>query len=157
MGTYSFKSSGKTIEQRFVEKIESTKFPIGIKTPLSINYGEGSDIFVTYDKLSDVVKDNLRNLLLTNWGERLCMYKFGANLRPLMSELVSDEDFDTSAIERINSAVSKWMPYVSLENYASSSDRIDNKNLARINLLVTYSVPSLNVVAEQIELNLSAM
>lgn len=157
MGTYSFKSVGKTTEQRLVEKLELSKQPIGIKTPIALDQGDGAEIFVTYTKLSDVVKDNLRNLILTNWGERLCMYKFGANLRPLMSELVSDDDFDNATIERISDAVSKWMPYVSLENYVSSSDRTDNKSLARINLLITYSVPVLGVKNEQLEVNLSAM
>lgn len=157
MGTYSFKSVGKTVEQRLVEKLELSKQPIGIKTPLALDHGDGSEIFVTYTKLSDTVKDNLRNLILTNWGERLCMYKFGANIKPLMSELATGDEFDAAAIERINDAVSKWMPYVSLESYVSSSDRIDNKNLARINLLITYSVPALGVTNEQLEVNLSAM
>jgi phage baseplate assembly protein W len=157
MGSYSFKSAGKTVEQRLVEQIESTRIPIGIKTPLEIRDGNGNDIFVTYDNLASVVNDNLRNLLLTNWGERLGFYNFGANLRPLLSDLVSQDDFDTAAIERINSAVSKWMPYVSLENYISDTVRVDNQSLARIVLRITYNVPTLGVTNKMLEINLSAM
>lgn len=157
MATYSFKSSGKTVEQRLVEKIEATRIPIGIKTPLEINQGEGTDILVTYDTLEETVGDNLRNLLLTNWGERLGLYDFGANLRPLMSELVSLEDFDSAAIERISSAVSRWMPYVSLDNYTSSTVRENNRDLARINIRITYNVPTLNVTNKLLEINLNAM
>jgi phage baseplate assembly protein W len=157
MGSYSFKSAGKTVEQRLVEQIESTRVPIGIKTPLEIRDGNGNDIFVTYDNLASVVNDNLRNLLLTNWGERLGFYNFGANLRPLLSDLVSQDDFDTAAIERINAAVSKWMPYVSLENYISDTIRVDNQSLARIVLRITYNVPTLGVTNKMLEINLSAM
>lgn len=157
MGTFSFKSSGKTPEQRLVEKIEATKTPIGIKTPLELNYGIGTEIFVTYDNLASTVSDNLRNLLLTNWGERLGFYDFGANLRPLMSELVSQDDFDSTAIERISTAVSKWMPFVSLDNYVSTVDRQDNRDLARINILITYNIPTLGITGKQLEINLSAM
>jgi phage baseplate assembly protein W len=156
MGSYSFKSTGKTFEQKVVERIESSPVPIGIKTPLQINENDG-EIFVTYDKLSDVVHDNLRNLILTNWGERLGIYEFGANLKPLLSELVSQDDFDTAAIDRINSAVKKWMPFVSLENYLSDSTKIDNRSLARIYIKITYNVPSLGVKNKMLQINLNAM
>lgn len=156
MGTYSFKSVGKTPEQRLVERIESTRTPIGIKTPLRLNYGDG-EIVATYSTLAETVHDNLKNLILTNWGERLGLYNFGANLRPLMSELVSQDDFDSTAIERISAAVSKWMPFVSLENYISTNDRKDNRLLAKINIQITYNVPNLNIVNRLLEINLYAM
>ncbi len=157
MGTFSFKSSGKSTEQRLVEKIEATKTPIGIKTPLELNYGEGSEILVTYTSLAETVSDNLRNLLLTNWGERLGLYNFGANLKPLMTELVSQDDFDSAAIERIRDATAKWMPFVSLDSYVSTVNRQDNRSLARINILITYNIPTLGINGKQLEINLSAM
>lgn len=157
MGGFSFKSSGKTDERRLVEALEISKTPIGIKTPLQINQGEGSEILITYDNLADTTHDNLRNLLLTNWGERLGLYEFGANLRPLMADLVSDDDFDGQAIERISGAVGKWMSYISLENYVSNIDRTDNKNVAHINIVITYSIPALGVKGRTLEINLYAM
>jgi len=157
MGNFSFKSSGKTQEQQLIETLQVSATPIGIKTPLRLNYGEGTEILVTYNNLVDSVKDNLRNLLQTNWGERLGLYDFGANLRPLMSEFVSTENFDGKAIDRISGAVTRWMPYVSLENYVSTSDRTDNKNLAHINITVTYSIPVLNLTNQQLEISLYAM
>jgi len=156
VGSYSFKSVGKTQEQRLVEKIESTKTPIGIKTPLKLNYGEG-EILATYDSLGDTVQDNLKNLLLTNWGERLGLYNFGANLTPLVTEFVSQDDFDNAAIERISTAVSRWMPFVSLENYVSTVDRSNNRFLAKIDIRITYNVPTLGVSNKLLEINLYAM
>ena len=157
MGTFNFKSSGKTQEQQLVEALESSKTPIGIKTPLRLNEGEGTEILVTYDNLAETVHDNLRNLLLTNWGERVGLYDLGANLRKLMSEFVSSDDFDGKAIDQISNAVSRWMPYVSLENYVSQTDRTDNKNVARTNIKITYSVPTLGVTNKLLEINLYAL
>lgn len=157
MGSFNFKSSGKTQEQRLAETLESSKTPIGIQTPLQINYGEGTEILVTYDNLADSVKDNLRNLLQTNWGERVGLYDFGGNLRPLMSEFVSSDDFDGKAIERIKGAVARWMPYVSLENYVSTVDRSNNRNLANININISYSIPALGVTNQLLVISLYAM
>lgn len=151
MGAFNFKSSGQTKERSLSETISKTVTPYGIKTPLRL----GSDeILETNNTLAEQVSDNLRNLLLTNWGERLGLYNFGANLRPLTTDLVSLEDFDSQAIERIKNAVSSWMPYVQLENFASAIDRTDNKNVAVIKLLVTYSVPALNVTEDAVEISL---
>lgn len=157
MGSFNFKSSGKTLVQKQVEALQASKTPVGIRTPLQIDSGAGSEILVTYDNLADCIKDNLRNLLQTNWGERLGFYDFGANLRPLMAEFVSQDDFDGKAIDNINGAVSRWMPYVSLENFLSTIVRVDNNNLAHTSLKITYSIPSLNVTGQLIEINLYAL
>jgi len=157
MGLYSFKSAGKTQEQKLVEQLTSAVVPIGIKTPLRLGYGEQAEILAMHSSLTDQVHDNLRNLLMTNWGERLGSYDFGANLRPLMSDLVSLDDFDSKTIERISSAVSRWMPYVSLEDFISVTDHTDNKNTAIIRVTVTYSVIALNVKSRALELVLYAM
>jgi phage baseplate assembly protein W len=157
MGSYSFKSSGKTQEQKLVEQLTSATVPIGIMTPLRLGYGDQAEILATHSSLADQVHDNLRNLLMTNWGERVGSYDFGANLRPLMSDLVSLDDFDSKTIERISSAVNRWMPYVSLEDFISVTDHTDNKNTAIIRLTVTYSVIALNVKTRALELVLYAM
>lgn len=157
MGQFNFKSVGKSQEQKLVEAIERSSIPIGIKTPLALNMGEGTDILQTHDNLADCVHDNLRNLLLTNWGSRLGLYKFGANLRQLMSELVSSDDFDSKAIENISDTVNRWMPFVSLETFESSVNKLDTRKLTRVDIKITYNVAMLGVNNKQLELNLYAM
>ena len=142
MGSYSFKAAGKTQQQIEEAKLTSSPTPIGIKTPLQMGTDEG--IFAMHYELIDQVHDNLRNLLLTNWGERLGLYDFGANLRPICTELVSQDDFDSNAINRISNAVAKWMPYISLEDFVSQIDHLENKNTGVIRLTVTYVVPTLS-------------
>lgn len=153
--TISFKSVGKTREERLVQQLIESPTPIGVKTPL--RYGSKEGIFAMNFSLADQVHDNLRNLILTNWGERLGLYDFGANLRPLMTELVSQDDFDAQAVERINGAVQRWMPFISLETFESIPDRLNNKNTAVIKLRIAYSIPSLNVFQKVLEVTLYAI
>lgn len=141
MGNYSFKSSGKTREQQAIESLSKTATPVGIKTPLQLGAQEG--LYSMNYSLPDQVHDNLRNLLQTNWGEHLGIYDFGANLRPITTEFETQEDFDAEAIKRISSAVSKWMPFISLEDFLSEVDRTDNKNTGVFKVTITYTIPAL--------------
>jgi len=150
MATYSFKSVGKTQEQQKEEALKKSLIPYGIKTPLKISGTDG--ILEMNYSLADQFADNLRNLLLTNWGERLGLYNFGANLRPLTMEFVSQDDFDTEAIARIKGAVEKWMPFIDLEDFSSTVDRMENKNTAIIKISITYNIPQLNVKKKGLQL-----
>jgi phage baseplate assembly protein W len=143
MATYSFKSAGKTQEQTQIEVVQKTQTPFGIRTPLALGSSEG--ILAMNYSLEDQFADNLRNLLLTNWGERLGLYRFGANLKPLTTEIVSQEDFDNKAIENIRTAVSTWMPFIELEDFTSQVDRNENTNTGIIRITITYNIPVLKV------------
>ena len=139
--TYSFKSSGKTKATLEAEKEGiPKKLPIGIRTPIQLSREKG--IFEMHTDLGQQVSDNLRNLILTNHGERLGFYDFGANLRPLVFDLGA-EDADEEAVERIKKAVGKYMSYVSLVDFQVYIDRFDNKQVAKVGIQVTYSVPLL--------------
>lgn len=152
MGAFSFKSAGRTQEQRLVEAINKTVVPIGIKTPLQL--GDQDGIFAMHTSLVDQIHDNLRNLLMTNWGERLGIYDFGANLRPLVAEFATQDDFDAQAVERISQAVSRWMPFVSLEDFLSEIDRIENKNTGVVRITITYTVPVLKTGKRALQVTL---
>lgn len=143
MGNFNFKSSGKTQEQRAIEALTQSATPIGIKTPIRLSDTDG--LLSMNFSLADQINDNLRNLLMTNWGERVGHYDFGANLRPLTTELVSSDDFDSKAIERIRQTVGRWMPYIDLEDFSSDVDRNDNKNTGVINITITYNISTLNI------------
>lgn len=155
MASYSFKSVGKTKEKIAEETVVKSLTPFGIKTPMSLGYEEG--IFSMNYSLEDQFSDNLRNLLLTNWGERLGLYDFGANLRPLASNFSSQDNFDNEAIDRIKSAVQKWMPFIDLEDFTSTVDRQENKNTAIIKITITYNIPALEVTKKSLQIALYVM
>jgi phage baseplate assembly protein W len=151
MGTYSFKSSGKSAEQLNIELPKRTILPIGIRTPLRL---DDKNLFAMHYNVADQIHDNLRNLLLTNWGERIGFYDFGANLQELTTELSNIDAFDEEAINRIKNSVSKWMPFVSLNNFVSEVDNERNKNAGIIKIAITYSVPELGVENKALQISL---
>jgi len=156
MGTYAFKSSGVTQQTTPANNISVTPPPIGIVTPLVLGT---TDLLQTNTDMGQQMADNLRNLLQTNWGERLGLYNYGANLRPLLSDVVSQDDFDSRAMGAIKSAIQRWMPYVVLIDFSSTFDRVGKvtKGIAQATITITYSIPSLNVSNKKIKVTLYAM
>lgn len=129
-------------------KNNATILPIGIKTPMAIGNRDNEFLKMHYD-LPSQVRDNLRNLVLTNHGERLIQYNFGANLYALLFEYTNKESFDDDAMLNINTAVAKYMPYVNLADY--ESDVALEDGMSKIKLTISYSVPLLNVLQEKLE------
>jgi len=154
MGQFNFRNVGKTQEQAVAAQLTVTPTPVGIITPLQLGVEE---IFAVTYTLADQVHDNLRNLILTNYGERLGLYDFGGNLRPLTAEFTSQDDFDSQAVERIKGAVGRWMPYVSLDSFISTVNRNNNKNTGIIDITITYDVPALNVQKKALVVTLYVM
>lgn len=145
---YDFKSVGiRTTSTAQPDPFENR--PIGIKTPMKL--GQGSEgIFAMHYSIANQIRDNLRNLILTNHGERLGLYDFGANLQELTLELTS-EVFDQELLIRINTAVSKYMPFIALDRLERTIDNLDNANVAKIGLEILYSVPSLNITNQTVK------
>lgn len=156
MATYSFKSVGKTQEQIKLETLNASSIPFGVKTPLKLGTSSDGILSMNYS-LEEQFADNLRNLLLTNWGEHLGIYNFGANLKPITTELSSQINFDNEAITRIKNAVERWMPFIDLVDFTSTIDRQDNKNTAVIKIVISYNIPALQVKNKHMQIVLFAI
>ena len=152
----SFKSVGKTSDQVRAEDlaIAATPIPIGIVTPLQL--GTGNDgIFKMNSSLADQIADNLRNLVQTNWGERLGQYFFGANLQELTTEIVSQDSFEDEAMNRIKSTVTRWMPYVNLLDFSSEIDnQFRSKSTGKIRVNMTYTVAGVQDLPRSLQIEL---
>ena len=144
--TYDFNSVGQTsisARSSFVTT-ESEVSPIGIVTPLQL--GRGSDgLFRMSKDLVTQVRDNFRNMLSTNWGERLMLHDFGANLTELAFELGSDTA-DLEAVMRIKATTEKYMPFIRLETFESFTEDspYGTTGLALVGIRVTYTVHSIS-------------
>jgi len=156
MGSYSFKSSGVTKQTTPANNISTTPPVIGIATPLALG---DTDLLVTNSDLATQMGDNLRNLIQTNWGERVAIYNYGANLRPLLVNMVALEDFDSQAITAIKTAVGRWMPYVDLVDFLSTTDTTGKltQGIAQVSITITYNIPSLNVKNKKLRVTLYAI
>ena len=149
MSKIVFKNTGK-LKKDFIKKqrhskvIESSnKKPIGIKLPLTPKKNKNQTLFeMTYD-ISDQIKVNLKNLVLTKKGECLCAYDFGTNLIDLYNQ-TDLENIEDLAMQEIQEAVQKYMPFVSLQNYTSIkvSETFENPEYHEIK--IDYAVPDLD-------------
>jgi len=151
VSSISFKSSGdRSTDKKFNREIKPQ--PIGIKTPL--RFGSGiSGIFEMHTDLGDQIQDNLKNLILTNHGERLGLYDFGANLRELTTERLAKDDFDSEVMNRIRRAVEKYMPYVELSSFESLfAEPPSVEAIAEISIKVFYNIPRLGLYNKGIEI-----
>lgn len=152
MPTYSFKSSGTASANRTQTNKAVKPSPIGIKTPLRL--GDDTGILDMHVSILDQISDNLRNLLLTNRGERVAFYDFGGDLRKLTTEFETQEDFDNAAMESIKDAVGRWMPYVDLLDFSSETNHVENINTAIREITITYNIPSINALNRKLLISL---
>ena len=85
---------------------------IGFVLPFARSTGSIGYFQMTETKIAAIEQD-IRSLLMTNWGERPMHYDFGCNLREFIFEQRTDELKERIA-DRINDQVSKWLPFVEL-------------------------------------------
>ncbi len=110
------------------------------KLPLSTNTNH-------YDMIYDIesnIKQNFKNLLLTNPGERIMIPDFGCGVRRYLFEFEEDSSFDdlTAIIEDQTEA---YMPFIEIEDI--TLDTVVLGGLSKENTLaftISYSVPSLD-------------
>ena len=131
---FKFKSSGfRRDDRRFVAK-NSVDRPIGIKTPLEL----GGDIFVMHTSPVRQIADNFRNLVMTNNGERLGMYDFGANLKSLLYDYSNEPNFEEIVTESIVSVTNKFIPSIVITGVNNNLNRI---GLTKVRIKIEYTVP----------------
>jgi phage baseplate assembly protein W len=138
---YDFSSVGtKTIDFRKNVLERSNPRPIGILTPISLGYGQSGLLKMSRDLVTQV-RDNFRNMLSTNWGDRLVLYDFGANLEELAFELTS-EGVELEAIARIKRTTEKYMPFITLHTYQTFNEpsKMQRGGMANVGVRVTYSI-----------------
>lgn len=158
MTTYSFKHVGVTRQERKTQEshLLKTAKNIGIKTPLR----EGNkEFFEMNETVADQVIDNYRNMLLTNWGERVNRYRYGGNLRPLLSEYSGQESFNDELLERIRNSTATWFPFIELDEMTVvENEELSNKRgLPVIDLYIKFDIPALNVRGKVLQLTLHAL
>ena len=148
----SFKNTGIKADSKIFSRIIKKK-PAGITTPLTINEGDDGILSTTHSA-EDQIKDNFRNLILTNKGERLGRYDYGCDLRRLVTELSSYEDFEQKVMENISTSAKKYMPMIDLESFNSEYFNDTNEEVKNIKITVIYNIPLLSLVNQEIDVTL---
>lgn len=124
---------GKSLDQfnrikrkkEFLKKIPET--PIGIKTPLERGNVKKETLFKMHFDIIDQIEDNLKNLIMTQKGERLGFPDFGTNLRQIYSNnTLSEQEIVDLASEEIRLSVQKYMPSLELQEFYSKQLSVEN-------------------------------
>ena len=85
----------------------------------------------------DSVKEALKNLILTNKGERLYMPDFGANIRQYLFD-PNDDAAHNSIKTEINDAIKKYIPNLQVtELSVTKSEENENLAIVKIDYIVT--------------------
>ena len=86
---------------------------IGLTMPFARSTGSVGYLASTETDL-DATYNNLKALLLTNWGERPNHFYLGCNLGEFLFQPGTDETRE-QIVQRIETQVSQYLPYVSLD------------------------------------------
>lgn len=151
--TYDFNSVGQTsAKYRKDWKDPAANFPIGIRTPLRFGYGNDG-VFKMSTDLATQVRDNFRNMIATNWGERLMLNDFGGNLAELAFEM-GNEEGDLEAIARVQATIDKYMPFIKPSTFEpfNEASEIDTTGLTKIGVRISYTIEGLGTDLYQDEI-----
>lgn len=120
------------------KKTYSGVYGLTPKIPLSI---ASDGLYNLITELKEVVKQNFKNLVLTEPGERIMDSNFGVGLMKYLFEQ-KDINIENIVRQRIIQQCSKYMPYIEVDDVVYTNDEQDPNYLT---LAIYYSVPSINI------------
>ena len=110
----------------FVED-RDTNVSIGLDLPLHKDVGV-QGYFASTKTTVEALKNNIRNLLLTNRGERVFQPLLGLNLRQFLFEQITPDT--VFAIQNdIRDTINLWLPFVLIENIQVDEDKANTNAL----------------------------
>jgi phage baseplate assembly protein W len=116
---------------------------MGVSLPFDGPAGPFNSTFSTADQ----IKSNLINLLLTNKGERLYNPEFGANLKTVLFDGITD-DLTPIIQNLIHSNVNIFVPEVEIVDILVNSDRNTNSVSVTINYRLIISGTSQQITVQ---------
>ena len=115
------------------------------KLPLTKDKINGYEMLGT---LKGVISQNIKMIVLTNPGEKIMLPEFGAGLYRFFFQPMSKVLF-ADVREEIVRQVSEYMPFVKIREVKFTTNENDpSLDLNRVNVLIKYSVPSINLTDE---------
>jgi phage baseplate assembly protein W len=141
--TYDFADVGDslpTLREHELAYRDQVEVLINPRTPLKLSTNT-SQLFVMNKTAQDAVGDNLKNLLMTNRGERVMQPDFGANLKAILTEY-GTAGFESECMRRIKQSVKKYLPYVGLSKMAMQKiETPASDGLTVLSITIEYTVP----------------
>lgn len=112
----------------------------GISPKLPLTNSKPDIGYALNKNLGESIKQNFKNLLLTNPGEKTFDTKFGVGLESYLFE--NESDFLIEDVKkRINTQTQRYMPFLTLNKINVSINSDDNK----MSVSILYSVNTLSL------------
>ena len=117
----------------------NTNVKIGIDLPIRRD-GGGDGFFASTSTTIEAVKNNIRNLLQTNEGERFFQPNLGLNLRTLLFEHITNENL-IGVQNAIMDKFEFWLPFVEVRNIeVLSRDDDSNIGMNEIRVKILFNI-----------------
>jgi hypothetical protein len=127
-------------------QIIQNKYPIDLNARKAIGFGfpiNGDAVFVPTYQTRDQIKANLVNYLLTNKGERVFNPNFGADLRSLLFENITDSTLEELKFY-IESNITTNFPQITVKQIEFQNTPDENV----INFVLSYEIVLFGVTDE---------
>ena len=129
----------KDISRKPYIQDNDTNVKVGIDLPIRRDDGEGG-FFATTSTTIEAVKNNIRNLLQTNEGERFFQPNLGLNLRRLLFEHIKNENL-LGIQNAILDKIELWLPFVEVRDIkVFSKDNITNIGANEIRVKIDFNI-----------------
>jgi phage baseplate assembly protein W len=115
----------------------------GFSPVIPIQRDDTDGFYVLTKTIAQNVRQNLRNLMLTNPGERVMVPNFGAGLRQFLFENNTFE-IQSNISDRIESQIETYMPFVKIEriDFSEVQDSLEPNYGNLLSIRIFYGVPS---------------
>ena len=120
---------------------------IGLKLPLAWDHNDG--FFPGSKNTLSQTGSNIRNLLLTNKGERVGQPTFGCGLMKVLFEPMSEELIN-QVEESIGESMLEWLPHVLVKKLKVNQDEIEPNQL---NINIQFALKMSPTVYDSITLS----
>ena len=122
------------IQKKFI--IDAKDKSVGVSLPFTV--GNNGFFAVTYTT-KEQIKSDLKNLILTNRGERLMQPEFGCNLRQAIFEQIDEGGVYEFIQTEIETSIQRWLPFVIVNNIDVYSDS-NSKDNHKVNVKLDYTL-----------------
>jgi len=112
----------------------------GITPLLPLSFSKEGPYNLIVD-LKDVVKQNFKNLVLTEPGERIMDTNFGVGLMAYLFE-TKTATTEQEIVQRITSQVNRYMSFLNIDDIVFEDDEMEPNYLG---VSIYYSIPSLAI------------
>tara|TARA_R110001592_G_scaffold63727_1_gene195469 strand:+ start:2251 stop:2742 length:492 start_codon:yes stop_codon:yes gene_type:complete len=127
-----------TTRKPFIQD-NDTNVKVGIDLPIRRDGGLDG-WFATTSTTIEAVKNNIRNLLQTEEGERFFQPNLGMNLRRLLFEHITDENL-VNVQDAILDKIDFWLPFVEIRNIeVLSRDDTTDIGLNEIRVKILFNI-----------------